>query len=1323
MCSACPKVATQKCAKCKLVYFCNRDCQRRAFPMHKHFCQKPEDCENENLRIVVMENGRMECAGQDRGSRYRTARNYLLQGNSAMDQQQYSEAWGYVQKALVIGKQLKDWTVQSNALRVLSLCCRPMGGPQDSERNVTWWDEALTEARKHGDPFLEAMVLKTMGYAAAQKYGDYRALEESAQLWLAIMKALRLRGESGEPGLRRCPTQMLITKQYLAMGKKKGGGWEGLLREALVYGDMLGNNDDELHQRYCVLQLLANKCETDLDALKSPRGQARTEAAGIALHITFCWREIQLWINSSIQRHVQAWEHVQKALVIGKQLKDWTIQSNALRVLSLCCRPMGGPQDSERNVTWWDEALTEARKHGDPFLEAMVLKTMGYAAAQKFGDYRALEESAQLSIANMKALRLRDESGLPALMGVCGSKSVDSARDSSDSDSEEPSRKPSHQHGVTVAKSEPSGHDIATLDQIKIDMSGPKAGRQRMAIAAEGAFANANVEIVKATKSPAVIDLLDSATQNNLLFEHMLKATKQAIFDSMTSLEVAAGSTIIKQGDTDAKTFYVLGLGTCEVLLQKPEWGKEARQVLTYESGSSFGELALLYSAPRAATVRAVTACQLWVMDRAVYVTLKQRHQRQMTEDKRKAVSQVPMLAVLSQEHKEIIAEALEVVELAAGQNVYMQGDTGSCFYIIKEGCVTCTKTTDPTKPPAVFILNAGQFFGERALLKDEVRAASVTAKSGVVCYTLARKSFDSLLGPIQDVWRFEALRKVPILFSLSNSQLFDLAQCMKYHTLQAGQIVFRKGEPGDVFYVVEEGNITIYDDDENELARVGKGSCFGELALLRQDVRAANVRALSDSLVLTCHRDDFQTHLGRLTDIRRLWRFEALRKVPLLASLNAAQRSDLCTALKPRIFNAGESIVGKGDPGEAFYIVESGTCTVLGDSGQEVMRLGPTMYFGELALLRGEPRAATVAALTDASVLMLAREDFNILLGPLQMLLGQNAALYGPTEATAGVKQAIQLKELKKIALLGAGAFGQVFLVKHNTKYYALKCLSKAHVLETGLQAHVKREKEIQAECNSYFMVNLEASFKDSAYLYMLLECIMGGELFTYLQSRKSPCGEEQVRFYAAAVVSGLQYLQERNLVWRDLKPENLLLDSNGYLKMADFGFAKRLAPGVKTFTLCGTPEYLAPELVTQTGHARPVDWWAAGVLIFEMAAGYPPFYHEDRVAMFRNICQVKYTCPTYFSKELRDLVKRLLTHSPSQRLGSLKGGALDVKAHPWFKDFDWESFEKQTMPAPYIPKVSSPEDTNNFYAAPDAPGAHQVKQKYISTGVFKDF
>ncbi|KAL3161002.1 cGMP-dependent protein kinase [Trebouxia sp. C0009 RCD-2024] len=400
------------------------------------------------------------------------------------------------------------------------------------------------------------------------------------------------------------------------------------------------------------------------------------------------------------------------------------------------------------------------------------------------------------------------------------------------------------------------------------------------------------------------------------------------------------------------------------------------------------------------------------------------------------------------------------------------------------------------------------------------------------------------------------------------------------------------------------------------------------------------------------------------------------------------------------------------------------------GNKTGEVMRLGPTMYFGELALLRGEPRAATVAALTDTSVLMLAREDFNILLGPLQLLLGQNAALYGPTVTL------IQLRDLKKISALGAGAFGQVFLVKHGAKYYALKCLSKALVIETGLQEHVRREKEIQAECSSCFMVNMVASYKDTAYLYMLMECVMGGELFTYLQSRKEPCSEEQTRFYAAAVVCGLHYMQDRNLVWRDLKPENLLLDSNGYLKMADFGFAKRLSPGVKTFTLCGTPEYLAPELVSQSGHSRPVDWlstapylpsayhkWACGVLIFEMAAGYPPFYHEDRVTMFRNISQVKYTCPAHFSKELKDLVKRLLTHSPSQRLGSLKGGALDVKAHPWFNDFDWQAFENQTMPAPYVPKVSSPEDTHNFYAAVDAPGAHQSKHKYVSTGVFKDF
>ncbi|KAK9909485.1 hypothetical protein WJX75_003002 [Coccomyxa subellipsoidea] len=712
---------------------------------------------------------------------------------------------------------------------------------------------------------------------------------------------------------------------------------------------------------------------------------------------------------------------------------------------------------------------------------------------------------------------------------------------------------------------------------------------------------------------------------------------------------VSAGTTIINQGDTDATKFYVLEKGTCDVLINNEATGYVPKKVHTYPSGSGFGELALLYSAPRAATVLAVTDCKLWVMERAVYNSIKRTYQDQVAALKRKMVSSVPMLAVLSEDSRDLVAGALEAVEFKAGQTIFRQGEKGDRFYIVQEGAVTVSKTTAGERT-VLAKLTEGSYFGERALIKDDVRAADVTADLYTVCYSLGRKAFDELLGPIEDVWRFEALRKVPVLFALSEQQLFELAHCMKNHSISAGQMVFRQGDPGDVFYVIEEGTFTIFDNSGKELAH---------------------------GVLLALHRDDFTGLLGSLTHIRHMWRFEALRKVPQFSTLTPPQRSQLCTVLKPLHVKAGTAIVQAGNTGNTFYVVEAGTCVVHNVANQEIGRLGPTMYFGELALLRNEPRAATD----------------------------------------------IKASDLVKIAPLGSGAFGLVMLVKHEGAYMALKSLSKQQILEMGLQEHVKREKQIMAECDCPFMVNLVTSFKDSSHLYMLMECVMGGELFTYLQSRSGPLKEDHARFYTASVVCGLEYMQERNLMWRDLKPENLLIETTGYVKMADFGFAKKLPPGQKSNTLCGTPEYLAPELVTQAGHTRAVDWWALGVLIYETVAGYPPFYDEDRVAMFKNICQVKYSVPSHFSKEVRDLIKRLLVHNPNQRLGALKAGAADIKAHPWFANFDWAAFSKRQMKAPYIPQVTHPEDTRNFSGGPEDLHASKGNKRYVSTGVFKDF
>merc|ERR1712216_174064 len=183
------------------------------------------------------------------------------------------------------------------------------------------------------------------------------------------------------------------------------------------------------------------------------------------------------------------------------------------------------------------------------------------------------------------------------------------------------------------------------------------------------------------------------------------------------------------------------------------------------------------------------------------------------------------------------------------------------------------------------------------------------------------------------------------------------------------------------------------------------------------------------------------------------------------------------------------------------------------------------------------------------------------------------------------------------------------------------------------------------------------------------------------------------------------LQYLHNDNVVYRDLKPENLLIDLDGHMKITDFGFAKHVED--RTWTLCGTPEYLAPEIIQSKGHGKAVDWWALGILIFEMLAGYPPFYSDDRMQLYQTILSGKIEFPRHFKKEARDLISRLLTADLSRRIGNLKGGGAEIRAHPWFKGFDWEALVNRQMTSPIGIHAKSADDSSFFdeYSEHDGP------------------
>lgn len=260
---------------------------------------------------------------------------------------------------------------------------------------------------------------------------------------------------------------------------------------------------------------------------------------------------------------------------------------------------------------------------------------------------------------------------------------------------------------------------------------------------------------------------------------------------------------------------------------------------------------------------------------------------------------------------------------------------------------------------------------------------------------------------------------------------------------------------------------------------------------------------------------------------------------------------------------------------------------------------------------------------------------------------------------------------------------------------------LKKAEVIRLQQVEHMLSEKAILVTLDHPMIVKLLAAFQDVKYLYLCLEYIVGGEFFTHLR-RAGRFDNGTARFYASQIVMIFQYLHKMDYIYRDLKPENLLLDEQGYIKITDFGFAKKVA--FKTYTLCGTPEYIAPEVLLNKGHGKGVDWWTLGILIFETLAGQPPFVDDDPMGIYQQILAGKINFPRYFDRNAKALIKKLLTADLTKRYGCLKNGAEDVKKHKWFSGVSWDSMYNKELAAPIIPQVLHEGDTSNFDSYPDS-------------------
>uniref|UniRef100_A0A3P8P532 Ribosomal protein S6 kinase n=1 Tax=Astatotilapia calliptera TaxID=8154 RepID=A0A3P8P532_ASTCA len=314
-----------------------------------------------------------------------------------------------------------------------------------------------------------------------------------------------------------------------------------------------------------------------------------------------------------------------------------------------------------------------------------------------------------------------------------------------------------------------------------------------------------------------------------------------------------------------------------------------------------------------------------------------------------------------------------------------------------------------------------------------------------------------------------------------------------------------------------------------------------------------------------------------------------------------------------------------------------------------------------------------------------------------------KNANLTGHVER-------VGIENFELLKVLGTGAYGKVFLVRkvsgHDAgKLYAMKVLKKATIVQKAKTAeHTRTERQVLEHIRqSPFLVTLHYAFQTETKLHLILDYVNGGELFTHLVQRVR-FKEQEVALYSGEIVLALEHLHELGIVYRDLKLENILLDSNGHIVLTDFGLSKEFDQAERAFSVCGTIEYMAPEIVEggESGHDKAVDWWSLGVLMYELLTGGSPFTvdgdENSHTDIAKRIAKKDPPFPKDMGPLAKDLIQRLLIKDPKKRLGSGPNGAENVKKHPFYQKINWEDLAAKKVPAPFKPVIRDELDVSNF-------------------------
>ena len=687
--------------------------------------------------------------------------------------------------------------------------------------------------------------------------------------------------------------------------------------------------------------------------------------------------------------------------------------------------------------------------------------------------------------------------------------------------------------------------------------------------------------------------LIDECLISHCFLRALEKQARQEIIKEVSLYSIKSNVEIYKQGEP-AGCFYILRQGACDIIVNGEKKGD-------IQKGNYFGDKELLYGTHRQCTVKTTTDCYVWMMEKKNFKKVVEHILHITFEDNNVNMGKLSLFSIASHDQKIKLTNNVYRETHLEKRVIYDKDDVSNCVYVLKDGGINIKKDGK-----VISSLAKGDCFGVLEVLAKSNRIYEAVPKEKTHLIAIPVFWLNSLYGDnFRSVLALSIIKSAfannPSLKKLNLKFLDEILDLISFRYYEKETEIIKEGDQKSALIVIPiEGEL--FDASSNKTVCERNNLLFGKEIYEEDSSKSSiSIKCKPYSLLALLKSSDVKQHFKcSLKSLGEKSNFiEQLKKVNLFKNFTNAKLENLSRKIKIEKVPNGKNVITQGEEGTRFYIIKKGLVDIF-VKDKYIRTMNENEYLGERALFFKEPRSATAKAHGDVEVYYLEKDAFETVIEKnLKDYLKDRLYLQDNT---------VQLKDLSYYMKLGSGSYGNVSLVKSdkNKFFYAIKNISNKQILYGQLHLNLELERSILLQIDHPFIVKLVKTMKDKQYIYFLMDYIKGKELFDVIRDI-GLLNKFQTQFYGASIMLAIQYLHERKFIFRDIKPENIIVKTNGYIKLIDFGMAKILKD--KTNSIVGTPQYMAPEIILGDYYSFEIDYWSIGICLYEFVCGNIPF------------------------------------------------------------------------------------------------------------------